>query len=234
MNDDWRHELNRYLGFEPMDHRPPLPRRWWLYCVVAYLAPPILLQLVPIDEVAYRDLVWLITLVPAYVLSLQYGMHGATAGLFMGWTLFLAVQLIDYADLNGGDWRITTPIYIAYSTLAISVGWLSEQLHTYYRVAIDGERVAVVRQLAITIQHEARNALATIGAETQLLATSGRLVHPEDQQGLRAIRDMGARIGRAVDRLATVSHAPVTDYLPGQAMVDLERIPGAPAAERQG
>ncbi len=217
-----------------MDHRPPLPRRWWLYCVVAYLAPPILLQLVPIDEVAHRDLIWLITLVPAFVLSLQYGMHGATAGLFMGWTLFLAVQLIDSSYLHPGDWRITTPIYIAYSAIAISVGWLSEQLHTYYRMAIDGERVAVVRQLAITIQHEARNALATIGAETQLLSTSGRLVHPDDQQGLRTIRDMSARIGQAVDRLARVSHAPVTEYLPGEAMVDLERVPRGRATEPLG
>jgi signal transduction histidine kinase len=150
----------------------------------------------------------------------------------MGWTLFLAVQLVDFADLNGGDWRITTPIYIAYSALAISVGWLSEQLHVYYKAAIEGERVAVVRQLAIAIQHEARNALAAIRAETQLLATSGRLEHPEDQKGLRTIRDMSARIGKAVDRLATVSHAPVTDYLPGQAMVDLARIPPEPRAAK--
>jgi len=227
----WRQELNRYLGFEPMDHRPPLSRRWWLYCVVAYLAPPILLALVPIDDVPHRDLVWLITLVPAFVLSLQYGMHGATTGLLMGWTLFLAVQFIDYSDLNGGDWRITTPIYVAYSALALSVGWLSEQLHVFYKAAIDGERIAVVRQLAIAIQHEAHNALAAIRAEAQLMSMSGRLVHPEDQQGLHTIHGMSARIGEAVARLVTVSHAPVTDYLPGKPMVDLTKIPLSDSAE---
>jgi hypothetical protein len=35
------------------------------------------LALVPADQVPYRDLVWPVTLVPAYLLSLHYGMRGA-------------------------------------------------------------------------------------------------------------------------------------------------------------
>ena len=77
-----------------MSYRPPLPRRWWLYCAVAYLAPSVVLQLVPAADVPYRDLVWLLTLVPAYVLSLHYGMHGAVSGLVMGTILFTAIQFL--------------------------------------------------------------------------------------------------------------------------------------------
>lgn len=228
-----RMEINRLLGFEPMNHRPPLPRRWWLYCVVAYLAPPILLQLIPTADVSYRDLVWLVTLVPAFVLSLQFGVYGAAAGLFMGTTLFVAVQFIDSLDLEPGDWRITTPIYIAYSAIAISVGWLSQQLHRYYAQAIQGERVSAVAQLAVAVQHEVRNALATIHAETALLESAKRPLDEEERMALQTIRRMSERIADSITRFTTVERVPVTDYVPGLQMVDLEKIP-APEAGRAG
>ncbi len=226
-----RHGINRLLGFEPMNHRPPLPRRWWLYCVVAYLAPPILLQLIPTADVSYRDLVWLVTLAPAFILSLQFGVYGAAAGLLMGTTLFVAVQFVDSLDLEPGDWRITTPIYIAYSAIAISVGWLSQQLHGYYARAIQGERATAVSQLAVAMQHEVRNALAAIHAETALLEGAARPLDEEERTALRTIRRMSARIADSITRFTTVEQVPVTDYVPGLQMVDLEKIP-APGAAR--
>ena len=57
-----RLRLVDFLGFTPLVHRPPLPRRWWVYCAVAYLAPSLVLQFVASEEVPYRDLVWLVTL----------------------------------------------------------------------------------------------------------------------------------------------------------------------------
>src|SRR5258705_10307972 len=105
-----------------MSYRPPLPRRWWLYCAVAYLAPSVVLQLVPAADVPYRDLVWLLTLVPAYVLSLHYGMHGAVSGLVMGTVLFTAIQFLVARRLGPQDFRITVPIYLALGPIAISVG----------------------------------------------------------------------------------------------------------------
>ncbi|PYO63250.1 MAG: hypothetical protein DMD28_02830 [Gemmatimonadetes bacterium] len=83
-----RLRLVDFLGFTPLAHRPPLPRRWWVYCAVAYLAPSLVLQFVASEEVPYRDLIWLLTLVPAYLLSLTYGLRGAVAGLVMGTVLF--------------------------------------------------------------------------------------------------------------------------------------------------
>lgn len=119
-----------------MSHRPPLPRRWELYCVIAYLAPPFMLQFIPPDVVSYRDLVRLVTLVPAFLLSLQYGMQGAVAGLAMGTALFLAVQFLAAWNLDPENWRVTVPIYAAYGAVAISVGWRSQRLHVFYERAI--------------------------------------------------------------------------------------------------
>jgi signal transduction histidine kinase len=219
-----RQHLLDVLGFTPMTHRPPLPKRWWLYCAVAYLAPSVVLQLVPATDVPYRDLVWLLTLVPAYILSLHYGMHGAVSGLVMGTILFTVIQYLVAWSLEPEDWRITVPIYVAYGAIAISVGWLSEQLHLYYDRAIAGERVAVVGQVAVAMRHEVNNALATIVAEGQLLERDARVTHPEDKKSLDQIMTMARRVQASIEKLATVSHAPVTDYAQGVRMIDLRKL----------
>jgi signal transduction histidine kinase len=222
-----RNRLVDFLGFTPMAHRPPLPRRWWVYCAVAYLSPSLVLALVPAHEVPYRDLVWLLTLVPAYLLSLHYGMRGAVAGLVMGTVLFTSIQLLVALRLDAEDWRITVPIYAAYGTIAISVGWLSQQLHEFYGRAIEGERVVVIKQLAVTMRHEVNNALAAILAEGQLLEHDAVLTHPEDKQSLQNIMIMARRIQHSIDTLVNVTQAPITEYVEGVSMIDLNKLTSA-------
>ncbi len=230
-----RARLLRWLDFTPMAHRPPLPPRWWAYCAIAYLAPSLVLALVPASEVPYRDLVWLLTLVPAYLLSLHYGMRGAVAGLAMGTVLFTAIQLLVALSLEAEDWRITVPIYTAYGTVAISVGWLSQQLHLFYERALQGERIAVISQVAVAMRHEVNNALGTILAEGQLLEHDARITHPEDQQSLQNILAMTRRIRDSIDKLVNLTHAPVTEYVAGVPMIDLSQLkPGGGGASSPG
>jgi len=219
-----RYRLVDFLGFTPLSHRPQLPKRWWVYCAVAYLAPSLMLQLVPAADVPYRDLVWLVTLVPAYLLSLTYGMRGAVAGLAMGTVLFTAIQYLVALSLEPEDWRITVPIYIAYGAIAISVGWLSEQLHLFYDRAIQGERVAVVGQVAVAMRHEVNNALATILAEGELLEQDARITHPEDQESLQTILKMTRRIRDSLNKLVSLTEAPTTQYAAGVPMIDLSKL----------
>src|SRR5437899_10291681 len=159
--------LIRWFDFTPMSHRPPLPAQWWWWCSVAYLAPSLVLRLVPAGDVPYRDLIWLLTLVPAYLLSLHYGMRGAVAGLIMGTVLFTTLQFLMAMRLEPEDWRITMPIYTAYGAIAISVGCLSQQLHEFYAKAIRGEPIEVVSQGATAMPHEANNGLPTSPAACQ-------------------------------------------------------------------
>jgi signal transduction histidine kinase len=224
VHEQARDRLVDFLGFTSLAHRPPLPRRWWVYCAAAFLAPSLVLALVPAAQVPYRDLIWLVTLVPAYLLSLHYGMRGAVAGLAMGTVLFTSIQLLVALNLDAEDWRITVPIYTAYGTIAISVGWLSQQLHVYYGRAIEGERVAVVSQLAVTMRHEVNNALAAILAEGQLLEHDAVLTHPEDKQALQNILAMTRRIQQSMDKLVHATHTPVTDYMEGVRMIDLSKL----------
>jgi len=229
-----RYRLVDFLGFTPLSHRPPLPKRWWVYCGVAFLAPSLVLQLVPATEVPYRDLVWLLTLVPAYLLSLHYGLRGAVAGLAMGTVLFTSIQFLVALNLEPEDWRITVPIYVAYGVIAISVGWLSEQLHLFYARAIQGERVAVISQVALTMRHEVNNALATILAEGELLEADAVLTHPEDKESLQSILRMTRRIRDSMDKLVHLSAAPTTEYAGGVPMIDLEKLKAGSGEPREG
>ncbi len=227
-----RYRLVDFLGFAPLSHRPPLPKRWWVYCAAAYLAPTLVLLLVPAPALPYRDLIWLVTLVPAYFLSLHYGMRGAVAGLAMGTVLFTAIQYAVALNLEPEDWRITVPIYTSYGAIAISVGWLSEQLHLYYERAIQGERVAAISQLAVAIRHEVNNALAAISAEGQLLERDAALTRPQDLESLRNILQMARRVHDSIDKLVNLTHAPVTPYAQGVTMIDLSKL-RASSGERE-
>ena len=60
------------IAVQQMSHRPPLPKRWIVYCVLAYLAPIIALGALPQETMGnLREVSWLTTLAPAFILSLH-------------------------------------------------------------------------------------------------------------------------------------------------------------------
>ena len=214
----------RLVGFAPLAHRPPLSARFWLYCTAAYLIPVVAQTALPKtsgDPGLYDELVWLVTLAPAFLLSLHYGLKGAVAGLLMGTSLFITVQVVVALNYEPDDWRVTVPIYIAYGTLAISVGWLSEQLHDYYQTALKGARMAAIGEFAVTIRHEVNNALTTIVAESQLLQETEGNLSSEGKAAAKTIHQAALRIAADVRKLTTLADAPVTEYVPGVQMIDL-------------
>src|SRR5260370_22965434 len=137
----------------------------------------------------------------------------------MGTVLFTTVQFGVASPLEPEDGRIRVPSDAACGAIAISVGWLSQQLHLFYARAIEGERIEVVGQLAIAIRHEVNNALATIVAEAQILAQDARLEHPEDREAVDSMLVMARRIQHSLERLPRRAHAPATDYVEGVKMI---------------
>jgi signal transduction histidine kinase len=220
------------VGFPPMAHRPPLQPRFWLYCTAAFVMPVVSQVVLSHDPTMYDELVWLITLAPAFILSLHYGLKGAVAGLLMGTALFVAVQLVIALNYTPDDWRITVPIYIAYGALAISVGWLSEQLHEWYLRALKSERLAGIGQLAVTVRHELNNALTSVVAESQLLADARELTE-DHRRSARAIRDAAMHIADDLRKLTNLASAPVTEYTPGVHMLDLDAAAERPPSAEQ-
>jgi signal transduction histidine kinase len=189
------------IGLERMAHRPPLPRRWALYCALAYLVPIIIIETLPDGAGFYKEISWLTTLAPAFILSLHFGMLGALAGLLAGTVLYLTVQLVLDANLIPVNQDILLPIYISYGVLAIAVGWLSQQLHDYYHRLLRAERLAAVGQVAVTIRHEASNALAAIVGEAGMLRHSATGLTDTQRDAVETILEMANRIADDIRQL---------------------------------
>jgi signal transduction histidine kinase len=217
-----RRRILRIIGFEPMSHRPELPARYWLYAAVAYLIPVVAQIVFPQDPALTDELVWLITLAPAFLLSLHYGLRGAFAALLMGTALFVVVQLVVALNFTPDDWRITVPTFVAYGVLAISVGWLSEELHEHYQSAIEQERMATIGQMALTIKHSLNNALTAVVTECQFLASDSDDLTEDQRESLRSLNEAALRMAREVDKITTLNGVPRTTEKVGFAMLDLE------------
>ncbi|HEX9728278.1 MAG TPA: hypothetical protein VGA37_07235 [Gemmatimonadales bacterium] len=219
----FRRAMKDLLGLEHMMHRPAVANRFWVYCVAAYMMPVVAQIVLPDDPTLYDELVWLVTLAPAFLLSLHYGLKGALVALLMGTALFVAVQLSVAVNYVADDWRITVPIYIAFGTLSMSVGWLSQELHDEYRRLLDGARLAAVNQLSITLRHELNNALQQIVADASILSELGTDLPPQVQESVQAIRDGVIRMTKDIEKLTHLDSAPLARY-PGNAMmIDLQR-----------
>jgi signal transduction histidine kinase len=203
------------IALQQMAHRPPLPRRWIGYCVLAYLVPIVLLEALPEEAGTFREVSWLMTLAPAFILSLHFGMLGALAGMVAGTLLFVAVQLVLNVHLVVVNQDVLLPIYVSYGMLAIAVGWLSQQLHDYYGRLVRVERLAAIGEVAVTLRHELGNALQAITAEAGVLTRSAS-VGDRERESAETILDMARRIEGDVRKLSALTEAP----LPGAAPAD--------------
>ncbi len=221
--------LSEVTELAPAAHRPPLPRRQWFYVAAAYLAPVVIQVAFPEDPTYSDELVWLITLVPAFLLSLYHGLKGALAALVMGTILFMVVQAVVALNYTPDNWRITVPAYVAYGTLSISVGWLSEQLHASYARLIEQQRMAAIGQLALTVRHELNNALTVILAESQILTSDNERLTEGQRDSARNIHKHAVRMAQDVEKITKLEDAPLVTPVEGMQMVDLHS-----ATERAG
>ncbi|MFC1639871.1 hypothetical protein ACFL3B_03800 [Gemmatimonadota bacterium] len=215
--------INRpMLELEPLAHGLPTSPRFWIYAATAYLLPVVVQIAFPEDPALTDELVWLVILVPAFLLSLQYGLKGAFAALIMGTVLFLVVQLVVAINFTPDDWRITMPIYVAYGVITISVGWLAEKLHSYYQSALVNERMAAIGQLAVTVNHRVNNSLASIVADSDLLLSDSESFSQAHKESLERINQSALHIARDVRKIAKLRDAPTISYGGDIPMVDLD------------
>lgn len=215
--------LGSLLDPEPPAHRPSLSRRFWVYCAVAYLAPVIFQVLWPERDAVGDELVWLVTLVPAFLLALHYGLRGALAGLTLGTALFVVVQAVLAINYVPDDWHITFPIWVAYGTLAVSVGWLSEELHTFYQRALRSERLAAIGESTLALRLQLSDALTTVSAQTDLLLDQGS--EPGTTESLRMVRQAADDAARLLQAIPALHKAPPTmQYSTGEFALDLRNV----------
>ncbi len=104
-----------------------------------------------------------------------------------------------------------------FGELAQAYNRLAEQLQ-----AIEERKAETLRQLAVTINHDLNNAMATIEMQLSLLdRQSGR-----DKNLARYFRDIQTTLSRMSVRVASlkeIRRVVLTDYVDGQKMVDVEQ-----------
>lgn len=108
----------------------PVPPRV-LAISVAALAVPILGQLFFTQGMAeYEFLLWLLALVPAFLLAYHRGWRGVAQAFAIGMAVLATTQvLLLLAGRRFDHWPILMGVVVVYLTVSLAVGWMSELLH---------------------------------------------------------------------------------------------------------
>lgn len=119
-------------------------------------------------------------------------------------------------------------IFVEYAGIAIENGRLyyevitsEEELKRTQRQLVGAERLAVVGQLAVSINHEINNPLCNISLITQTLKLKLAEQSPEVLQRLEALEQNIERIREVTQRVSEIKDANSTEYLPDQLMINL-------------
>jgi diguanylate cyclase (GGDEF)-like protein len=113
-----------YLG------RPTMPRRAVVLSVVALAAPVLISVVLPESAEEYELLVWLLLLVPAFLLAYFRGWRGVTTALAMGMVLLVTVQVgLAVSGFRVPNVPLLIAVIVAYVAISIGIGVLSDRLH---------------------------------------------------------------------------------------------------------
>jgi len=112
------------------------------------------------------------------------------------------------ADLTGDD---------EFTELARTYNALAERVQ-----ADEQRRMEMLGQVALTLNHELINAIATIELQLQLISRRS-LQGEEFEEGLRHIHEGLRRMTRTVESLTHIRRIVLTDYIAGVKMLDLQR-----------
>ncbi len=114
-----------YLG------RPTMPRRAFVLSAVALLVPVIASVVMPEATEEYELLVWLLLLVPAFLLAYFRGWRGVTMTLAAGMVLMVSVQLgLAMSGYRVPNVSLLVAVIISYVLISLGIGILSDRLHS--------------------------------------------------------------------------------------------------------
>jgi len=125
-----------YLG------RPAVPRRAVVLSAGALLAPVIFSISLPDSTQAYELLVWMLLLVPAFLLAYFRGWRGVSGALAAGTIVLVSVQVgLVLSGFPLRDVPLLVAVVLVYLLVGLGIGMLADRLH--------GERMRA-EELALT------------------------------------------------------------------------------------
>lgn len=125
--------------------RRPVPLRAVALSFGALLVPAAAPFLFPSGAAYYEALLWLLALIPAFLLAYYRGWRGAATALAAGMAVLTVVQVaILVAGLRAPDWTYLFVVVSFYVAVSLAVGWVTELLH---RSREQAEQLALTDEL---------------------------------------------------------------------------------------
>lgn len=115
----------------------PLPIRALVLSLLALLVPVVAVLFFPTwieDHVGV--LLWLVALVPAFLLTYYRGWKGASVSLALGMAVLSITQVVVLASgVQTPDWGLLLGVVVAFLLIGFGIGWMAELLHRERRAA---------------------------------------------------------------------------------------------------
>ncbi|MBI5190972.1 MAG: response regulator [Nitrospirae bacterium] len=92
------------------------------------------------------------------------------------------------------------------------------------RQVVDMERLNILREVAVSFNHEINNPLMSISTFAYFLEKKLDLADPDIDQSVHGIISEVARIADIVDKLSAATHAASVNYQPGLKMIDFSHL----------
>jgi diguanylate cyclase (GGDEF)-like protein len=82
--------------------------------------------------------VWLLALIPSFLMAYHKGWEGAAIGLAGAMVLLVVIEVVDVKLMGGDvDWRVTGAVTFVLITVSLGAGWFAEALLRQRAAAID-------------------------------------------------------------------------------------------------
>ncbi|MCI0437250.1 MAG: GGDEF domain-containing protein [Gemmatimonadetes bacterium] len=107
-----------------------MPRSAAALCFVALLIPAFATLAFPEELAGHEFLVWLVLLIPAFLLAYFRGWRGVATALAAGMATLVGVQItLAMLGRSFSNWPILVAVIIAYVLITLGIGFLSDRLH---------------------------------------------------------------------------------------------------------
>jgi diguanylate cyclase (GGDEF)-like protein len=148
--------------FQSQTGSTPVPLRAIVWSAVALSVPVLNTLLVRGQPQELEFLLWLLALVPAFLLSYYRSWRGVAIALASGMAVLSTTQVIVVLVVEGlvPQWSALMAVTTAYVAIGIAVGWLSELLHRNREraeaLALTDEltRIPNRRHLRLVLEHD--------------------------------------------------------------------------------
>jgi diguanylate cyclase (GGDEF)-like protein len=124
--------------------KPDIPIRSLVISFGALLVPVVATFWFPETATDYELLLWLLALVPAFLLAYYRGWVGVAVAMLIGMVVLAAVQVLVIVFGVSTNWVLLLAVLVAYIAIGLGVGLVSELLHNERARA---ERLALLDDL---------------------------------------------------------------------------------------